>query len=300
MRREPQRRALSAIVEGLVSFGDDRWAALSRLDGIPVTPGILGVAGDGRMFALLALGLVISIAVGFVLEKTALAVRRLLRGDDELMPPPESGPFAMQTAELRLGLDLVRKRREALAPRLRQVELHHRKYAKALEDFRGTQAEADLEARFRRVELAREEAARATERLCDLEAQLWMQNAAFLLATEVKRRLSTGAAVSVEALAELRERIENEVRDGLDVDVRQRTWRGSAARGIVDDAQESLREHLAALKLRELEASGLDETRGASLDALVLEIGRSATLDEEMRAIDAHTEAVLEVERMLA
>lgn len=283
-----------------VSFGEKAIALLSAGEQVPGMYSLFGLPEGASVMILLAFGTAGVLFVCYLLELTVGGLFRSLFGENSVAKPVTPAPLTMQTEELRLGLDLVRARRKALAPREERLKARRDEFAKALEDFRGTRAERDFRERSAHIERACEEAGRASVRLCDLEAQLWMQNAAFCLAVRVKRALSERGAVSAEQLATLRDEIEAEVREAVDADVRQRTWRGSTARKILDDAHESLREHLAALRLRELDASVAAETRSTLLDALVLEVGRSSDLEDEMREIDAHTEAVLEVERLLA
>lgn len=194
---------------------------------------------------------------------------------------------------------LVQARRKQLAPRYRQLREHREKLLAAVEDFRGTQAERDFEARLSRVGAAYEELKQAFERLCELEAELWMRRAAFGLLRQVEERLRSSSRLSTSELEDLRSRIEDTVRRMVEPEVRQLTYRGSRARAILDEAQEKVREHLAALRLRELDTSIADEAGTEHLDALVVGEATLAGFEEEMRELQAKTEAVLEVERML-
>jgi len=196
-------------------------------------------------------------------------------------------------------ITLVQARRKQLEPRYRQLRDHREKLLGALDEFRGTQAERDFEARLAKVDVAYEELRRAYERLCELEAELWMRRAAFGLLRQGEAKLRVSRSLSTDELEGLRMRIEETVRGMVDPDVRQLTWRGSRARSIVDEAEQKLREHLAALRLRELDARIAEEVGTEHLDALVVGEATLEGFEGEMRELDAMTEAVLEVERVL-
>ncbi len=205
-----------------------------------------------------------------------------------------------------IGLDrfvnevaLVQMRRKQLEPRYRHVREHRDRLLAAIDDFRGTQAERDFEARLAKVDVAYEELMHAFERLCELEAELWMRRAAIGLVRQVEETLRVSRTLSTDELEGLRSHIEETVRGMVDPEVRHLTWKGSRARAILDEAQERVREHLGALRLRELDASVAEGAGTEHLDALVVEEAILTGFEEEMRQLDAKTEAVLEVERML-
>ena len=205
-----------------------------------------------------------------------------------------------------IGLDryvnevaLVQTRRKQLEPRHQVLRRHREKLLAALDDFKGTRAHRDFEARLEKVNAAYGELSRAYKRLSELEAELWMRRAAFGLVRRVQQELRKSPRLSMAEVKSLRARIERIVRHSVDREVR-RLLDGSRARAILDEAQEKIREHLAALRLRELDASLAQDAVGTEhLDALVVEEAVVAGFEEEMRELDAMTEAVLEVERML-
>lgn len=197
-------------------------------------------------------------------------------------------------------LSIVRTRRAALAPRLAQLGAHRDQLLRALDDFRGTQAEGDFQERFMRAHAAHDELRGAHDRLCELEANICMRRASWGLVRRVQEELSTRRQVSVETLQALRAKVEESLEASVDAEVRMRIRQGSKAREPLDQAQERLRNHLAALRLRQLDTTIADEARTEPLDALVLEAEDLGGFEEEMRELEAQTEAVLEVERMLA
>lgn len=127
-----------------------------------------------------------------------------------------------------------------------------------------------------------------------------MRRASWGLVRRVQEELSTRRQVSVETLQALRAKVEESLEASVDAEVRMRIRQGSKAREPLDQAQERLRNHLAALRLRQLDTTIADEARTEPLDALVLEAEDLGGFEEEMRELEAQTEAVLEVERMLA
>lgn len=201
-------------------------------------------------------------------------------------------------------LALVQERRRALAARVLQVRAHRGRVRSALDDFRGTQAEPDFQARLSRVEAALADMERAYGRLCGIEARLWMRRASWGLVRRVQEDLSKRGEVSASALQALRLEAQRLVEASVDPEIRERMVKGSAACTVLDEAQERLRNHLAALRLRQLDASvatdaAIDATT-EPLDGFVSEAGSLAEFESEMRELEAQTEGVLEVERMLA
>lgn len=165
--------------------------------------------------------------------------------------------------------------------------------------FAGTQAEGDLKLRARRVEEAFEELKRAFETSCRLEAELRMQRGGLALVREIKAELAAGWRTKPEKLLELRAGIARLIWEDAHPSVRAWMGEGSSARKLLDDAHERLREHLAALWLRDFDAGSSKEMTVEPFDPLALLSDSVSGFEEELRQLEAQTEAVLEVERML-
>lgn len=205
-----------------------------------------------------------------------------------------------------IGADLLVRELATVERQRRLIESKVQRFRVFLDEvlattkaFAGTQAEGSLKLRARRVEEAFEELKRAFDTSCRLEAELRMQRGGLALVREVKGELAAGWRTKPEKLLELRSGIERLIREDAHPSVRAWMGEGSSARKLLDDAHERLREHLAALWLRDFDTGRSQDMTIEPIETLALLPDSASGFEEELRQLEAQTEAVLEVERML-
>lgn len=233
--------------------------------------------------AIYGLGWLVRVGRDFFKERERTRARNQLTGADFLVRE----------------LATVERQRRLIEPKVERFRAFRDEVLATTKAFAGTQAESDLRLRARRVEEAFEDLQRACDTSCRLEAELRMQRGGLALVREIKEELAAGWRTRPEKLLELRSGIERLIWEDAHPSVRAWMGEGSSARKLLDDVHERLREHLAALWLRDFDASKANEMAIEPIEALPMLPDGVSGFEEELRELEAQTAAVLEVERML-